>query len=172
MALSDWAQPLICCFSVAQSCPTLWAPRTAAHQASPSFTISQSLLKLMSTESMVSSNHPPLAILWNSAFRWVYLSFSPWPFAYIPRTEELLRKHVLIELMQEWPQRPTPASSLPTLDMFTLGRWGGQHSDLPRMPVLISSTCGYPSLCIKGTSGTEPADQRTWGRWLGGDYSR
>ena len=22
-----------------------------------------------------------LAILWNSAFRWVYLSFSPWPFA-------------------------------------------------------------------------------------------
>ena len=32
-------------------------PRTAAHQASLSFTISQSLLKLMSIESVMSSNH-------------------------------------------------------------------------------------------------------------------
>ena len=32
-------------------------PWTAAHQASPSFTISQSLLKLMSFESVISSNH-------------------------------------------------------------------------------------------------------------------
>ena len=32
-------------------------PRTAAHQASLSFTISQSLLKLISTESMMPSNH-------------------------------------------------------------------------------------------------------------------
>ena len=32
-------------------------PWTAACQASPSFTISQSLLKLMSTESMIPSNH-------------------------------------------------------------------------------------------------------------------
>ena len=33
-------------------------PRTAAHQASLSFTISQSLLKLMSVESVMPSNHP------------------------------------------------------------------------------------------------------------------
>ena len=33
------------------------APRTAIHQASLSFTISQSLLKLMSLESMMPSNH-------------------------------------------------------------------------------------------------------------------
>ena len=44
-------------------------PQTAAHQASLSFTISQSLLKLMSTESVMLSNHhlipchPPLLLL-------------------------------------------------------------------------------------------------------------
>ena len=42
-------------------------PWTAAHQASLSFTISLSLLKLMSTESVMSSNHfifccPPLLL--------------------------------------------------------------------------------------------------------------
>ena len=40
--------------SVAQSCPTLWA---ATHQASLSITNSQSLLKLMSSESVMTSNH-------------------------------------------------------------------------------------------------------------------
>ena len=35
----------------------LWPPWTAACQASLSFTISQSSLKLVSTESMISSNH-------------------------------------------------------------------------------------------------------------------
>ena len=47
---------LLCC-SVAQSCPTLCEPWTAARQASLSFTISRSLLKLMSIESMMPSNH-------------------------------------------------------------------------------------------------------------------
>ena len=42
--------------SVAQSCPTL-TPWTAAHQACLSFTISQSLLKLVSFESVILSNH-------------------------------------------------------------------------------------------------------------------
>ena len=36
---------------------SLWPPWTAAGQASLSFTISQSLLKLMSIESVMSSNH-------------------------------------------------------------------------------------------------------------------
>ena len=44
---------LYCCL-VAQSCLTSW---TAAHQASPSFMISQSLLKLISTELMMPSNY-------------------------------------------------------------------------------------------------------------------
>ena len=51
-----------CCCSVTQSCPNLWTacptcPWTTAHQASLSFTISQSLLKFTSTESVMPSNH-------------------------------------------------------------------------------------------------------------------
>ena len=45
-----------CCL-VAQSRPTLRLPWTAACQAFPSFTIFWSLLTLMSTESMMPSNH-------------------------------------------------------------------------------------------------------------------
>ena len=43
--------------SVAQSCPTLCDPWTAAHQASLSITNSWSLLKLMSMELLIPSNH-------------------------------------------------------------------------------------------------------------------
>ena len=43
--------------SVAQSCPILWDPWTAACQASQSSIISQSLLKLVSIESVMISNH-------------------------------------------------------------------------------------------------------------------
>ena len=49
----------ICC-SVIQSLSRIWLfviPWTAAHQASLSFTISWSLLKLMSIESVMPSNH-------------------------------------------------------------------------------------------------------------------
>ena len=49
--------PIRCCCSVAQSCPALCKPWTAARQASLSFTISWSLLKLMSVESVMPSNH-------------------------------------------------------------------------------------------------------------------
>ena len=43
--------------SVAQSCPILWDPWTAARQASQSTIISWSLLKLTSIESVIISNH-------------------------------------------------------------------------------------------------------------------
>ena len=43
--------------SVTQSCPTLVTLRTAAHQTSLSITNSRSLLKLMSIESVMPSNH-------------------------------------------------------------------------------------------------------------------
>ena len=46
---------------VAQSCLTLPTPWTVAHQASLSITNSQSLLKLMSIESVMPSNHPILS---------------------------------------------------------------------------------------------------------------
>ena len=43
--------------SVAQSCPTLWDPMDCRQQASLSIINSQSLLKLVSIESLMSSNH-------------------------------------------------------------------------------------------------------------------
>ena len=46
-----------CCCSVIESCPTLCYPWTAAHQASLSFTISQSLLKFMCIELVMLSKH-------------------------------------------------------------------------------------------------------------------
>ena len=45
-----------CCYSVTQSCPTP-TPWTAARLASLSFTISQNLLKFMSIELVMPSNH-------------------------------------------------------------------------------------------------------------------
>ena len=51
----NWTKKDTCC-SVTKSCLTLW-PGTAAHQASLSFTISGSLLQLMSIESVMPSNH-------------------------------------------------------------------------------------------------------------------
>ena len=47
-----------CCCSGAQSCLLFATPRTAARQASLSFTTSQSLLKLMSIQSMI---HPTIS---------------------------------------------------------------------------------------------------------------
>ena len=46
-----------CCCSVSQSCPSFVTPWTATHQAFLSFTISQSLLKLMFIESVMPSNN-------------------------------------------------------------------------------------------------------------------
>ena len=45
------------CCSVSKFCPTLCDPMTAAHQASLSFTISRSLLKLMSIELVMPPKH-------------------------------------------------------------------------------------------------------------------
>ena len=45
------------CCSVTQSCLTFVTPRNAACQASVTFTISRSLLRLMSLESVMPSNH-------------------------------------------------------------------------------------------------------------------
>ena len=48
---------LLCCCSVTKSCPTLCNPKTAARQAYLAFTVSRSLLKLMSIESVMPSSH-------------------------------------------------------------------------------------------------------------------
>ena len=63
--LQLWAW--VTCCSVTQSCLTLWDPMDCKNQASLSFTISWSLLTLMSIESVMPSNHPvpchPLLLL-------------------------------------------------------------------------------------------------------------
>ena len=71
-----------CCYrSVTHSCPILWDPLTAACQASLSFTIFRSLIKLRSIELMMPSNHlifcvPPFPFALNLSqhqvfFQWV-----------------------------------------------------------------------------------------------------
>ena len=61
--------PLVCC-SVAQSRLTLFNPWTSARQASPSFTISRSFLRLMSIELMMPFNHlSPCLLLENLVSR-------------------------------------------------------------------------------------------------------
>ena len=47
----------VCCHSVAKLCLTLYNPMDSSMQAPLSFIISQSLLKFMSVESVVLSNH-------------------------------------------------------------------------------------------------------------------
>ena len=52
-----WEEPLSQFSSATQSCPTFATPWSATHQASLSITNSQSLLKLMSIESVMPSKH-------------------------------------------------------------------------------------------------------------------
>ena len=49
--------PRTCFSSVAQSCPTLWNPMECSRPGFPVYHHSQSLLKLMSIESLMPSNH-------------------------------------------------------------------------------------------------------------------
>ena len=64
-----------CCCWVTKLCPTLCDPWTLRHQAFLSFTISCSLLILMSVESVMASNHLalccPLSSCPPSLFRWI-----------------------------------------------------------------------------------------------------
>ena len=54
--LRGWGTLCYCC-SVTKSCPTLCNPWTAALQASLTFAISRSVLKLMSIKSVTPTNH-------------------------------------------------------------------------------------------------------------------
>ena len=69
-----------CCCSVTQPRPTLRNPTTAAHQASLPFTISWSLLKLMSIVLMIPSNRLILSCpqifpaSWSFPMSWLFAS--------------------------------------------------------------------------------------------------
>ena len=56
LLINPWYCMSLYC-SVAESCPTLCDPLTSARQASLSFTVSQSLLELVSVELVMPSNH-------------------------------------------------------------------------------------------------------------------
>ena len=63
-SLNWWSPVVICCYySVAQSCLTVHNPMGCTRQASLSFATSWSLPKLMSIESMMTSNHLILCCL-------------------------------------------------------------------------------------------------------------
>ena len=88
-----WLSPVevLCCCSVAQSCPALCSPWTAACQASLSFSIFLSLLKLMSTESVMPSSHLILChCLLLLPSTWKFFSDLTIPFIWGPKTEYLV----------------------------------------------------------------------------------
>ena len=95
------------CFVQSLSCVRLFpTPWTATHQASLSFTISRSLLKLMSIESVMVSNHPILchpllfrpsvfpSIRVFSSVSAIHINTKSWVLVPVPRKY----------FMQRWPQ--------------------------------------------------------------------
>ena len=98
---NQYAKFLPCCYcSVAKSCLALSTSWTAAHQASLSFTISQSLLRLVSIELVMPSNHLILCPPPSSCPQYFPASGSfpvIWPFASggqsIGATESVLQKN-------------------------------------------------------------------------------
>ena len=104
---------LFFCCSVAQSGPALCDPWTAALQASLSITNSQSLLKLMSIESVMPSNHL-------TPCRPLLLLLSIFPSIRVFPSESVLHNR--------WPKYWSFSSSvLPIQDWFPLG-WTGLTS--------------------------------------------
>ena len=69
--------------SVTQSCLTLCDPMDAAHQASLSLTIAQSLLKLKSIESVMPSNHLILCCPFSSCL-WSFPTLGSFPVSRLP----------------------------------------------------------------------------------------
>ena len=66
---------ICCCCSITQSCPTLRDPMDCTCQASQSFTISWSLLKLTSIESVMPSKHLILCLSLSCSQSFSVLSF-------------------------------------------------------------------------------------------------
>ena len=121
--------------SVPQSCPTLFNPGTAAHQASLSITNSRSLLKLMSIESVMPSNHLLLCcplLLLPSIFPSIrvqgtlksLLTTQPW-------ANHFIRSGSLVFLSAKWNN-----SSLPCLPEG----WLGLHRGIPTKSALKGTT--------------------------------
>ena len=79
LEISSLSHPI----SSVQSLSRVWlfaTPWTAGCQTSLSITNFHSIVFLYLFALITEEGFPILAILWNSAFKWVYLSFSPLPF--------------------------------------------------------------------------------------------
>ena len=68
------------------------------------------------------------AILWNSAFKWVYLSFSPLPFTSLLFTAICKVNRVLPRELTRHSKHPLPTTQEKTLPM-DITRWPTQKSD-------------------------------------------
>ena len=77
-------------------------PWTTAHQASPSFAISQSLLKLMSIESVMPSNHLILChhLLLSSLFPRVRIFYNVSSSHHVAKVLELQLQHCATEILK------------------------------------------------------------------------
>ena len=107
---------LLCCCSLAKSCPILWNPMNYSMPGSLSFTISQSLPKLMSIESVMPSMPPNHLILCC-------------PFLLLPSIFPSIRVFIMSRLSASGGQSigaSASASVLPmnTQDWFPLGLTG------------------------------------------------
>ena len=136
---------------VAQSLSFIWLcnPWTAVHQASQSFTISQSLLKLMSIESTMPSNHlilchsvlllssifPSIRVFSNELalhFRWPGVSASALVLPMNIRTWFLLGLNGLISLLSKWLSRVFSSTTIWKYIFFGAqpSLWSSSHIQL------------------------------------------
>ena len=103
-----------------QSCPTLWDPINAGCQASLSITNIQSLLKFMSTESLMPSNHLTLC-------HTLFLPPSIFPSIRVFSNQSILR----IRWPKYWSFSFTPVLTMNIQNWFPLG-WTGWTSLLSK----------------------------------------
>ena len=152
-----------CCLT-AKSCPTLSTLWTAARQVSLSFTISQSLLKLMSSELVMASNHlilchplllPPSVFPRISLFQWVSSSHQ------VAKVLELqlqsFQQILRVDFFQDWlakhlsqPSGQTPRCT-PTLIPYKVPAWPDSGEGASK-----GIWCLFSHLCSRGPSKALP----------------
>ena len=152
-----------CCL-IAKSCPTLSTLWTAARQVSLSFTISQSLLKLMSSELVMASNHlilchplllPPSVFPRISLFQWVSSSHQ------VAKILELqlqsFQQILRVDFFQDWlakhlsqPSSQTPGCT-PTLIPYKVPAWPDSGEGASK-----GIWCLFSHLCSRGPNKALP----------------
>ena len=126
-----------CCCSVTQWCLSFVTPWTAAHQASLSITISLRLLKLMSIESMIPSDHLILLLFPSPAFSLSQLR--------VFSSESALP----VSLLYRWPKYWSFSFSIsPSNECSGLTFFGIDCFDLPAVQGTLKSLFQHHSLKV------------------------